>query len=35
MKDTIFRVGHIGDLHNEDYDTLIAAFRDLQRRGIL
>ena len=35
MRDTIFRVGHIGDLHESDYDTLIAAFRDLQKRGIL
>ena len=34
-KDTVFRVGHIGDLRREDYDTLIAAFRDLQRRGLL
>ena len=35
LRDTVFRVGHIGDLRNEDYDTLIAAFRDLQRRGII
>ena len=35
MRDTIFRVGHIGDLHESDYETLIAAFRDLQKRGIL
>ena len=35
MRDTVFRVGHIGDLHESDYDTLIAAFRDLQKRGII
>lgn len=35
MKDTIFRVGHIGSLTRSDYDKLIDAFRDLQRRGII
>ena len=35
MKDTIFRVGHIGDLTFEDYDKLIAAFKDLQEKGII
>ena len=35
MRDIIFRVGHIGDLHESDYDTLIAAFKDLQKRGII
>ena len=35
MRDTVFRVGHIGDLHTSDYDTLIAALRDLQKRGII
>lgn len=35
MKDTIFRVGHIGALTHEDNDTLIAAFKDLQKRGLL
>ena len=35
MRDIIFRVGHIGDLHESDYDTLLAAFRDLQKRGII
>ena len=35
MRDSVFRVGHIGDLHESDYDTLIAAFRDLQKRGII
>lgn len=35
MKDIIFRVGHIGALTTEDYDKLIAAFVDLQKRGVI
>ena len=35
MKDTIFRVGHIGALTNNDYDKLIAAFFDLRKKGII
>lgn len=35
MRDTIFRVGHIGALTCEDYDKLIAAFKDLQKKGII
>jgi aspartate aminotransferase-like enzyme len=35
MKDTIFRVGHIGYLNTEDYDKLIDAFLDLKKRGII
>lgn len=35
MKDKVFRVGHIGALTTEDNTTLINAFRDLQRRGII
>lgn len=35
MKDIIFRVGHIGALTHADNDTLINAFKDLQKRGIL
>lgn len=35
MKDSIFRVGHIGALTFEDYDKLIAAFRDLQEKRII
>lgn len=35
MKDTIFRVGHIGALTHEDNKTLISAFKDLQKRGII
>ena len=35
MKDSIFRVGHIGALTHDDNTTLINAFKDLQNRGIL
>ena len=35
MKNTIFRVGHIGALTHEDNTTLINAFRDLKKRGII
>lgn len=35
MKETIFRVGHIGYLHKEDYDKLIAAFVDLREKKFI
>ena len=35
MKNTIFRVGHIGYLSHQDNNTLINAFKDLQKRGLL
>ena len=35
MKDTVFRVGHIGCLTTADYDKLIDAFLDLQIRGLI
>ena len=35
MKNTIFRVGHIGALTHEDNNTLINALKDLQSKGIL
>ena len=35
MKDTIFRVGHIGALTYDDNATLVNALKDLQKRGIL
>jgi len=35
MKDTIFRVGHIGALTHEDNDTLINALKDMQKRELL
>ena len=35
MKDTIFRVGHIGALTHKDNDTLINALKDMQKMGLL
>lgn len=35
LKDSIFRVGHIGCLNNDDYDVLVDAFLDLQKRGLI
>ena len=35
LRDTIFRVGHIGALTTEDNSTLIRALQDLQRRNII
>ena len=35
MKDTVFRVGHIGALTTDDYDKLLDAFRDLQIKGFI
>ena len=35
MKNSIFRVGHIGALTHEDNTTLVNAFKDLQKRGII
>lgn len=35
MKDTIFRVGHIGALTHKDNDILINALKDMQKRGLL
>jgi len=35
MKDTLFRVGHIGDLKKEDYDKLIDAFLDLREKKFI
>ena len=35
MKDTVFRVGHIGALTKDDYDQLITAFGDLKKRNII
>ena len=35
MKDTVFRVGHIGCLTTDDYDKLIAAFIDLREKGVI
>lgn len=35
MKDSIFRVGHIGALTHDDNTTLINALKDMQKRGLL
>lgn len=35
MKNTIFRVGHIGHLTHDDNTTLINALKDLQKKGKL
>lgn len=35
MKDTIFRVGHIGCLQASDYDKLIDAFIDLRKKKFI
>lgn len=35
MKDTVFRVGHIGALTKSDYDNLINALLDMQARGVI
>lgn len=35
MKDTVFRVGHIGALTHEDNTILINALEDMQKRGLL
>ena len=35
MKNTVFRVGHIGHLSHDDNTTLINAFKDMQKRGLL
>lgn len=35
MKDTVFRVGHIGALTTKDYDQLISAFIDLQKKNFI
>ncbi len=35
LRDRVFRVGHIGNLSFENYDTLISAFRDMQKRGLI
>ena len=35
LKEKIFRVGHIGALNMEDYDTLINAFIDMRSRMLL
>ena len=33
LRDKVFRVGHMGDLHEKDYDILMNALNDLTKRG--
>lgn len=35
LRDTVFRVGHIGSLTEADYDTLFAALDDMKEKGLL
>lgn len=35
MKDSVFRVGHIGYLNHDDNTTLVNALKDLHRKGLL
>ena len=35
MAEKVFRVGHIGSITKEEIDTLVYAFKDLVKRGIL
>lgn len=35
MKDSLFRVGHIGALTPDDNDKLISALEDMQKRGLI
>lgn len=35
LADEIFRIGHIGSITKEDYDVLLAAFKDMEKRGII
>lgn len=35
MKDIVFRVGHIGALTKDDYDKLIAAFKEMQAKKFI
>jgi aspartate aminotransferase-like enzyme len=35
MKDSVFRVGHIGALTTADYDKLIDAFKDLKQKKVI
>lgn len=35
LKNAVFRVGHIGYLSHDDNTTLVNAFKDIQKRGLL
>ncbi|MBR4607520.1 MAG: alanine--glyoxylate aminotransferase family protein [Lachnospiraceae bacterium] len=34
-ENSVFRVGHLGDINFNDYDLLFSAFRDMQKRGLI
>lgn len=35
LKDSVFRVGHIGELTEDDNTILVNAFKDIQKRGLI
>jgi len=35
LKDKVFRVGHMGNINNRDYDILIDALKDMNSNGLL
>ena len=35
LSERVFRVGHIGALKEQDFDTLLEALKDVQKRGLL
>ena len=35
LNKSVFRVGHIGELSDREYDTLIQAMNELQKRGVI
>lgn len=35
LKDSVFRVGHIGALERKDYDTLLDALLDMRKRNLI
>lgn len=35
LADEVFRIGHIGNIIKENYDTLFAAFDDMKIRGVI
>ncbi len=35
LADDVFRIGHIGHITMEDIETLIDAFKDMQKRGVI
>ena len=35
LADEVFRIGHIGNITKENYDTLFAAFDDMKIQGVI